>query len=112
MRDLEKKFSDVPKTLLYRAVRLNFINCKYRDSVDLSFDKIEANFNTLRGIDETLKNIKNYESEIEGVSIEFREQMQEVIQSFTESLEDDFAIPEALSVMFQFQKFINFNMRD
>lgn len=112
LRDLEKKFSDVPKTLLYRAVRLNFINCKYRDSVDLSFDKIEANFNTLRGIDETLKNIKNYESEIEWVSIEFREQMQEVIQSFTESLEDDFAIPEALSVMFQFQKFINFNMRD
>ena len=112
LRDLEKKFSDVPKSLLYRAIRLSFINGKYRDSVDFSFDKIEANFNTLRGIDETLKNIKNYDGEIDGVSIEFREQMQEVIQSFTESLEDDFAMPEALSVMFQFQKFINFNMRD
>jgi len=44
LRDLEEKFKDIPKYILYRAIRLNFINCKYRDSVDLSFEKLETNF--------------------------------------------------------------------
>lgn len=89
-----------------------FMNGKYRDSVDFSFDKIEANFNTLQWIDETLKNLKNYDSELQGVSKEFSEYMQWTIQAFTESLEDDFAIPEALSTMFAFQKFANSNIRE
>jgi len=57
LRDLEEKFSSIPKSVLYRAIRLNFINCKYRDSVDLSFEKLETNIVTISKIDETLKTI-------------------------------------------------------
>jgi len=57
LRDLEEKFSSTPKSVLYRAIRLNFINCKYRDSVDLSFEKLETNIVTISKIDETLKTI-------------------------------------------------------
>lgn len=132
LRDLEKKFCKpqfplsegtvasssnkgnwgVPKELLYRAVRLNFMNGKYRDSIDFSFDKIEANFNTLKGIDQTLKNLKNYQTELTGVSKEFSDYMQDTIYMFQQALEDDFAIPEALALMFQFQKFVNSNISD
>jgi len=57
LRDLEEKFSSTTKSILYRAIRLNFINCKYRDSVDLSFEKLETNIVTISKIDETLKTI-------------------------------------------------------
>jgi len=57
LRDLEEKFSSTTKYVLYRAIRLNFINCKYRDSVDLSFEKLETNIVTISKIDETLKTI-------------------------------------------------------
>jgi cysteinyl-tRNA synthetase len=128
LRDLEEKIcidplpmvkgylvpegAKISPELLYRAVRLNFINGKYRDNIDFSFDKIKANFNTLRGIDQTLKNLKNYSTDLTGVSKEFSEYMQEIIGMFQEALEDDFAIPEALWVMFTFQKFVNSNIAE
>ncbi len=112
LRDLEEKFSNVSKSVLYRAIRLNFINCKYRESVDLSFEKLEANFNTISRIDETLKSLKNYKADKIWVSKEFREYMQDVIWNFTTNLEDDFAIPEALAWFFDFVKFVNSNLRE
>jgi cysteinyl-tRNA synthetase len=57
LKDLEDKFSDINKSVLYRAIRLNFINSKYRDSVDLSFEKLETNFTIISKIDETLKTV-------------------------------------------------------
>jgi cysteinyl-tRNA synthetase len=57
MADLEEKYSEVEKELLFRAIRLSFMNGKYSDSVDFSFDKIDANINTLKKVDESLKNL-------------------------------------------------------
>jgi len=41
------------------------------------------------------------------VGRDFREYMQELIGVYIERLEDDFSIPDALAVFFEFQKFIN-----
>ncbi len=109
---LEDKYKDYPKNLVYRAIRLNFLNWKYRAPIDLSFPKIEANINTLKSIDETLKNIKNYKTDLKWVSKEFSEEMQATVVDYIEKLEDDFAIPEALVVFFGFQKFVNQNLRE
>ena len=57
LRDLEEKFSSVNKSVLYRAIRLGFINAKYSSQIDFSFSKLEANINTINSIDETLKTI-------------------------------------------------------
>lgn len=118
---LENKFlSDwkiKPKTL-YRAIRFSFINWKYKDSVDFSFSKLDQIFNTLKAIDETLKNLVNYEKAIvdkfvkSPVSRDFRESMQDFIWEYVEKLEDDFNIPEALAIFFEFQKFVNIWIRD
>lgn len=48
LKDLEEKYSDVEETTLYRAIRLGFVNSRYRDSVDFSFAKLESNFNAIK----------------------------------------------------------------
>lgn len=113
LKDIEDKFKDIDKNFLYRSIRLSFLNWKYRDSIDFSFDKLESFFNTLNSIDDTLKTLNSVKLKAENnwVSREFRDYMQEVIQEFIEKLEDDFNIPEALAVFFSFFKFINKYLR-
>jgi len=38
---------------------------------------------------------------------EFREYMQDIMGRYIEALEDDFSFPEALAVLFEFQKYVN-----
>jgi cysteinyl-tRNA synthetase len=55
----------VKPQLLYRAIRLAFINGKYREQVNFTFEKIEAGFNTLNKLDETLKRLKQAKNTLE-----------------------------------------------
>ena len=115
LRDIEKKFSEIPKDILYRAIRLSFLNGKYRDSIEFNFWKLEQFFNTIKKIDATLKNIKDYqqrEFEIEWVSRNFREYLQEIVSRYIEKLEDDFSMPEALAIFYEFMKFVNTGIKD
>ena len=109
LRDLEEKFSSIPKSVLYRAIRLNFINCKYREWVDLSFEKLETNFETIKKTDETIKNVSRniLITEEKWVSREFREDMQWLMQDFIANLEDDFNIPEVIALFHSFGKYVN-----
>lgn len=111
LRDLEEKFSDIPKSILYRAIRLSFMNAKYRDSVDFSFEKLTQNFNAIKKLDESIKKldrlIKANNFKNKSVRPEFREELQVFIWDYVEKLEDDFNMPEALSVFFEFVTFAN-----
>jgi cysteinyl-tRNA synthetase len=111
LKDLEEKFSSIPKSLLYRAIRLGFINGKFRESIDFSFEKLEANINTIKNIDTALKSVSNYSSESEGVSRDFRDTMQDFIGEYVEYLEDDFNIVEAIALFHDFIKFVNTQIR-
>lgn len=116
LKDIEKEFSTINKSLLYRAIRLSFTNSKYSSQIDFTFDKLEANFNTITSIDELLKlvdrEIKAWEKEVKWISRDFREYMQEISQEYIRQLEDDFNIPEALAVFFTFNKFVNTWIRE
>ena len=107
IEDLEKKYSNINNSILYRAIRLAFINWKFRDSINFSFDKLEANFNTISNIDSALKNINNYNSEKKWVSPEFRDLMQKFIKDYIACLENNFDIVNASVVMHEFIKFVN-----
>ena len=128
LKDLEEKFSSIPKNILYRAIRIGFINGKYKDSIEFNFWKLEANFNTIENIDNSLKNIKRYLTSLqqstlivdkEGkdwdfvsswkipISRDFREYLNVVVWDYIEILEEDFNFVEALSTFFEFIKFIN-----
>lgn len=114
--DLEEKFKDINKSVLYRWIRLNFIAWKYQSSIDLSFSKLTGMFNTIKNIDETIRlvdrEIKAWDKEVKKISRIFREHMQDVIQEYTLYLEDDFNIPEALAIVFDFIKFVNIGCKD
>lgn len=107
LRDLEEKFSEISKSVLYRWIRLNFINWIYRESIDLSFNKLEANFNTIDRIDNVFKSFKNYEPKFDWVRDTFRQAMQIFVWDYIKALEDDINMPEALAVVFDFHKFVN-----
>ncbi len=109
--DLEKKYSDVKNSDLFRAIRLGFMNGKYGDSVDFSFDKIEANLNTIKKVDETLKTLSRSidagEKDVFGISRNFRDEMQIVVSEYMARIEDDFNMPEAIAEFHSFIKFVN-----
>lgn len=115
LKDLEEKYSDIKPSVLYRAIRLSFMNAKYNSEVNFTFDKIESNITVINSIDELIKNINR---EIENsdnlaiVSRDFRETMQDYIHEYMYHLEDDFNIPEALAVMHNFIKFLNTGIRE
>lgn len=128
LEDLEKKYSNIDSSVLYRAMRLWFVNSIYRDNVDFSFSKLEQNINTVQKIDELIKRIKRAletsESQInvttnkgwfikvKWIRREFREAQQEFIADFMEKLEDDFSTPEALAIFFEYNGFINRELDD
>lgn len=111
IKDLEDKFLDIPKSVLYRAIRLSFMNAKYRESVDFSFEKLQQNFNTIKKIDEAIKKlgwiIKSWTLEEKIFRRDVREEMQDFIGEYCEKLEDDFNMPEALAIFFMYITFAN-----
>lgn len=111
IKDLEEKFSNISKSILYRSIRLSFMNAKYRESVDFSFEKLEQNFNTIKKIDEAIKKLdrvmKSWTLEDKKFRRDFREELQDFIGEYCEKLEDDFNMPEALSIFFMYITFAN-----
>ena len=114
IKDLEEKFIDIPKSILYRAIRLSFMNAKYKESVDFSFEKLNQNFNNIKKIDESLKKLNNFiklnskkQDNKKTVRKDFREDMQNFIKDYIEKLEDDFNMPEVFSIFFQFITYTN-----
>lgn len=105
LRDIEEKYPNEPR--LYRAIRMWFINWKYRDQIDFSFGKLDQNITTLKNIEDACKKLTKYEAEYSWVRSEFRDELQVFMIEFLEALEDDFSFPEAFAVFFAFWKYIN-----
>ncbi len=118
LKDLEEKFSEIPKNILYRALRIGFVNWKYRDSIEFNLDKLQANFKTIENIDNNFKSIKRYLetkkdiNEKVPISRDIREYLNVIVWDFIEELEEDFNFVEALAWFFEFIKFINSWIKD
>ncbi|MDR0771627.1 MAG: hypothetical protein LBF15_00730 [Candidatus Peribacteria bacterium] len=41
--DLEEKYSKENESVLYRAIRLAYVNAKYATELDFTFDKVDSN---------------------------------------------------------------------
>jgi cysteinyl-tRNA synthetase len=115
LKDLEEKYIDIKPSVLYRAIRLSFMNAKYNSEVNFTFDKIESNITVINSIDELIKNINREIEKSDNLAIvsrDFRETMQDYIHEYMYHLEDDFNIPESLAVMHNFIKFLNTGIRE
>lgn len=114
IQDLEKKYTTIPVSVLYRALRLSFMNAKYASQVDFSFEKLESNFSVIRSIDETMKTLlRDKEFAEERITSKVvSEDMQDFLAAYIEQLEEDFNVPEALSVYHNLLKYINTGLRE
>lgn len=116
LSDIKDHFSKIDEAVLYRAIRLSFMNAKYSSQIDFSFDKVEANINVIASIDEFTKfivrEIDAGEKELQGISRDFRNYLQEVMQEYVRCLEDDFNIPEAIALFHGFMKQVNILSRE
>lgn len=115
LRDVESlpEFSSIQKdvdsqhNIFYRAIRLWFLNGRYREQIDFSIWKLESQIATIKNLDETFKKLQRYIPSTQWVRHDFREYMQDVMQRYIVALEDDFSWPEALWVIFEYTKFVN-----
>lgn len=115
VKDLEEKYSHIKSSVLYRAMRLSFMNAKYSSEVNFTFEKIESNITVITSIDELVKNINREIEKSDNnatVSRDFREAMQDYIHEYMYYLDDDFNMPEALVVFHNFTKFANTWLRE
>jgi len=110
LRDIEEHFSEIDRDTLYRGVRLSFLNARYRESVDFSFEKLESNITTIKKLDTSTKKLlhicKNSVSK-KPFRREIRDELQEIIAEYIEHVEDDFNMPEAFGVIFKAITWVN-----
>lgn len=101
---------------------------QYRENFNFTFDRLGAAINTTKGLDEMMKRLGRYlkrdivetedsisstERNARGrlkfheISPEFRENQQYFTQEFVEKLEDDFDTNNVMTVVFEYQTYIN-----
>ena len=110
LRDLEEHYSNLEPDLVYRWFRLANLMSHYRKSLDFSFKRLDQSIETIRWFDNILKLIKNTKPKFEWIRSSFREAQQIFITDYIESLEDDFNLPMAMSVVFDFHTFVNIEL--
>lgn len=122
LRDIINKFSEkFDEKLICRGLRLMNLQNKYRDNFNFTDDRLVSAINTLRGIDEMTKRLGRYLADapentertargklkFHDITREFRDNLQGLMQDFVAFLEDDFGMPEVLTIVFELHSWIN-----
>lgn len=109
--DLENKFPG-KKKLLYRAFRMMCLQNRYRENFNFTFDRLEWAMATVTSFDNTLKRLKSYTPRNTKVRREFRDVIQESMQSFVAAIENDIDTLTALTTIFEFITLVNRDIDD
>jgi cysteinyl-tRNA synthetase len=118
----QKERPELQESFIYRGFRLMALQNQYRENFNFTFERLDAAINTIRGIDEMLKRLHRYQDQFpptqeirnahgklkfHDISREFRENQQAFMQDFIERLENDFDTVSAMTVVFEYQSYIN-----
>ena len=136
LRDIFEKNKDIPEILVARAFRLMALQNQYRENFNFTFDRLQASINTIKGLDEMMKRLGRYKTMLIGempneewledlrertakwrlkfheISREFRDNQQAFMQEFIEKLEDDIDTLGAMTIVFEYQTYINSGIDD
>lgn len=122
LRDIVEKMSEVNPELIYRWFRLMALQNQYRENFNFTFERLGAGINTIKWLDEVIKRLSRYiekfptqsdernaygKLKFHDISREFRDNQQAFMQEFIEKLEDDFDTVSAMTVVFEYQSYIN-----
>lgn len=119
--------ASISEALIYRGFRLMALQNQYRENFNFTFDRLGAAINTIKWLDEMMKRlgralevapVANDERNAHGkmkfhdISREFRENQQYFMQEFIEKLENDFDTVSAMTIVFEFQTYVNSGIDD
>ncbi len=119
-----------------RGFRLMALQNQYRENFNFTWDRLGAAMNTIFWLDEMMKRLGRYKGVLIGedpdavgledlrernakgrlkfheISREFRDNQQSFMQEFIEKLEDDFDTLGAMTIVFEYQTYINSGIDD
>lgn len=122
LRDIVEKESGTNPELIYRGFRLMGLQNQYRENFNFTFERLGAAVNTIHWLDEMMKRLGRYIQKLpetseertgrgklkfHEISREFRENQQYFMQEFVEKLENDFDTVSAMTIVFEFQGYVN-----
>jgi cysteinyl-tRNA synthetase len=122
LRDIFEKNKELPEALVSRGIRLMSLQNQYHENFNFTFDRLGAAINTIKGLDEMMKRIGRYTTSLpetndersargklkfHDISRDFRENQQVFMQEFVDKLEDDFDTNSAMTIVFEYQSYIN-----
>ena len=100
LKDLEEKYPD-KKNLLFRSFRLMCLQNRYRENFNFTFERLESAMTTITNIDNFLKRLHLYTPKLYSkFRRDFRDFLQESMQHFVSSLEDDIDTVHAVTAVF------------
>jgi cysteinyl-tRNA synthetase len=133
-RDIFEQNKDIPEILIARGFRLMALQNQYRENFNFTFERLGAAINTIKWLNEMMKRLGRYrdtlstptisgeESEREltakwrykfhEITREFRENQQTYMQEWVERLEDDFDTLGAMTLLYEYQTYINTGIDD
>lgn len=95
---------------------------QYRENFNFTFERLDAAMNTIKWLDEMMKRLSRYierqtpaseernahgKMKFHDISREFRDNQQYFMQAFIEKLEDDFDTVSAMTVVYEYQGYVN-----
>ncbi|GAB0174812.1 MAG: cysteine--tRNA ligase [Candidatus Altimarinota bacterium] len=122
LRDILEKMKSGDEKLVCRGFRLMGLQNSYRENFNFTYERLTSAINTIHGVDEMLKRLGRYVGNFipteqvrnnhgklkhPDISREFRDNQQYFMQLFIEKLEDDFDTVSAMTVIFEFQTYVN-----
>ena len=122
LRDIINKMSPLDEKIVCRGFRLMGLQNQYRENFNFTFERLGAAINTIKWLDEMTKRLGRYGEKLDSgdgqrtarwqlknhdISREFRDNQQYFIQEFVEKLEDDFDTNSAMTLVFEYQSYIN-----
>lgn len=127
LRDVLEKMKPTSEVLVSRGFRLMALQNQYRENFNFTFERLQAAINTVTGFDEMMKRLWRYvwnfipteetrnnhgKLKHHDITREFRDNQQYFMQEFIEKLENDFDTVSAMTVVFEYQGYINSGIDD
>jgi cysteinyl-tRNA synthetase len=127
LRDIIEKMKPIDENYVSRWFRLMWLQNSYRENFNFTYERLTSAINTINGFDEMMKRLGRYISAFQkgeevwnahgklkfhDISREFRDNQQAFMQDFIEQLEDDFDTVSAMTIVFEFQSYVNSGIDD
>ncbi len=122
LSDIVERMKPLDPEYIYRGFRMMALANQYRENFNFTFERLSAAINTIKGLDEMVKRLARYtekspkssdernahgKMKFHEITREFRDNQQYFMQNFIEKIEDDFDTNSALTVLFEYQGYIN-----